>query len=412
MKLTKESKNLISFFAKHNCLTPIKQTNKTRVILQHFYNDIKSGVSYIEQLKLQKGENFYKMSTKNITNIRQIPKPSTFSPNAFPEEIRKHIDKTSLISWTYDFHLFNKSIQIIFVKENETGGGMYNKYVDYMLVWLYIINKYAPSNCAKKLKVFVYHTSLTKVLPNSNADVLNENNVNTAFTRTCPVDSEIVVFRKEEWFKVFMHETFHNFGLDFSGINLSESTNKILSLFPVKSEVNLFESYTEFWARIMNALFCSFVSLSDKEDVQSFLKNAELFINLERIYTFFQMVKVLDFMGLKYVDLYNKTNASSVLRETMYKEDTNVLSYYVLVAILMNNFQEFLGWSHTNNISILRFKKTPHNLREYCRFIEKKYKATNMLESVECAETMLYTIKRRKNARILTSLRMTMCELG
>jgi hypothetical protein len=286
-----------------------------------------------------------------------------------------------------------------------------------MLVWLYIVDMYSSKKCASQLKIFVYHTSLLKNLPGSNIEILNENNVNTAFTRTCPIDSEIVVFRKEEWFKVFMHETFHNFGLDFSGMNLTSCNEKILEIFPVNSEVNLFESYTEFWARIMNALFCSFINMKDKNDVDEFLTNSEFFINFERIFAFFQMVKVLEFMSLTYKDLYKKTGMSQNMRKTLYKEDTNVLSYYVVTLVLLNSYQDFLSWCNTNNIAILNFKKTTKNLDEFCKFIEKKYKTKNMLEGVECTEKLLHRVKRstRKQKDILyllNNLRMTICEMG
>lgn len=420
MKITKESNKLMSFFIKHNCVSPLKQTNKTDIILEKLYNDIKNGFSYINELKSRQGDSFYKLKIDHITNIRQIPKPSTFPPNAFPLEIRTHIDEYSIGLLKYNFNLFGRNISIIFLIENgnvENVIEIYNNYVIHMLVWLYIVNMYSSKKCVSKLKIFIYHTSLLKNLPDSNIEILNENNVNTAFTRTCPIDSEIVVFRKEEWFKVFIHETFHNFGLDFSGINLSECNQKILRLFPVKSDVNLYESYTEFWARMMNALFCSFINMKDKNDMNDFLTNAELFINFERIFAFFQMVKVLNFMSLTYKDLYNKTTISENLRNTLYKEDTNVLSYYVLTLILINNYQDFLLWCDTNNMVILNFKKSKGNLDEFCKFIEKKYKTKNMLESIECTEKLLNHFKtmakrQKKLYYILKNLRMTICELG
>ena len=71
--------------------------------------------------------------------------------------------------------------------------------------------------------VFIYSTELTKNLPNSNIDILDQIHVNTAFTYSCIEQSnEIVIFRKEEWLKVLIHESFHNFGLDFSDMNTSE----------------------------------------------------------------------------------------------------------------------------------------------------------------------------------------------
>jgi len=418
MKITKESNKLMSFFVENNCLLHLKQTHKTDKILQNLYNEIKNGVSYINSIKSKVGNSFYNLKVNHITNVRQIPKPETFPPNAFPSEVRKHINEYSVGSLIYNFNMFNRNINIIFVLEDdnvETLIETYNNYVDYMLVWLYIADIYSSKICSKQLKIFVYHTSLSKIIPETNIDILNQSNINTGFSRTCPSNSEIVVFRKEEWFKVFIHETFHNFGLDFSGMNLFSYNQKILNLFPVNSEVNLFESYTEFWARMMNAVFCSFINMKNKNDIDEFYTNFEFFINFERIFSFFQMVKVLDFMGLSYGDLYKKTLLSDDLRNTLYKEDTNVLSYYVLTTILLNNYQEFLSWCNTNNISLLNFKKTTKNVENFCKFLEKKYKTKNMLDGVECIEKLLFRVKNTKRKRkeviyILKNLRMSICE--
>jgi hypothetical protein len=419
MKITEESNMLMSFFVKNNCLLPLKQTNKTDAILKKLYNDIKNGVSYINFIKTKMGNLFYKLNIKHITNVNQISKPVTFPPNAFTQEVRKHIDENIVSSLTYNFNIFDRTITIIFLTEDnniESLIDIYNNYIDYMLVWLYIVDIYSSKKCATQLKIFIYHTSLLKELPTSNIEILDQNNVNTGFCMTCPSDSEIVVFRKEEWFKVFIHETFHNFGLDFSNMNLTIFNEKILQLFPVNSKVNMYEAYTEFWARIMNTLFCSFIIMKNKNDIDEFYKNVEFFINFERIFSFFQMVKILDFMELSYENLYKKTLLSENLRNTLYKENTNILSYYILTSILLNNYQDFLSWCNTNNISILNFKKTTKNLENYYKFFEKKYKSKKMLNEIECTEKLFYHIKHKKRKQkdtlyLLNSLRMSICEL-
>ena len=283
-------------------------------------------------------------------------------------------------------------------------------------MWLYILNQYSSKQCANSLVVYFYFTSLEKKLPSSNIFILDEINVNTAFTTTCPKDSEIVVFRKEEWFKVFIHETFHNFGLDFSDMNNSDAHKCILDIFKVDSYVNLYESYTEFWAEIMNALFCSFFSLKDKTNLSEFLSNSEFFINFERTYSFFQLVKTLNFMGLTYNDLYSNSNHSKILRENLYKEKTHVLSYYIIKTVLINNYQNYLYWCKINNLSLIQFKKTTGNQKEYCNFIQKHYKNSSMLNGVTETQRFLKEIER-KNKRsnyhyILSNLRMSICELG
>jgi hypothetical protein len=259
---------------------------------------------------------------------------------------------------------------------------------------------------------------LKKILPETNVSILSENNVNTAYTTTCPKISDIVIFRKEEWFKVFMHETFHNFALDFSDMNVESSTKRILNIFPIKSDVNLFEAYAEFWAEFMNSLFCSFFAMQDKNNEDEFISNAEYFLHFERTFGFFQLVKTLDFMGLKYKDLYSNSKTSSASRELLYKEDTSVFSYYVLNLILFNNYQGFLSWCDSNNLSLLQFKKTSRNLDEFCNYIEKNYKTKSMLEGVSCTENLLSKMKSDKNVSskktsyLMRNMRMTVCELG
>ena len=405
------------FFTKNKHINQVVQSKKTNSILKELYNDIFEAYKYLMHLK-QKTTSYFTFNIKKLINASQITKPQNFNSKSFPDIVRKHIDHLAMSELIYTFSLFGRSIKIIFIVEDanvELKLDTYHKYVDTMIMWLYILNQYASKTCSNTLVVYLYFTSLEKKLPTSNIFILDEINVNTAFTTTCPKDSEIVVFRKEEWLKVFIHETFHNFGLDFSDMNNDEAHQCILKIFKVSSDVNLFESYTEFWAEIMNALFCSFFSIKDKTNIEDFLEHSEFFINFERTYSFFQMEKTLQFMGLTYNDLYSNTYHSQMMRINLYKEKTNVLSYYVIKCILMNNYQNFLSWCKKNNFSLLQFKKTTSSQREYCNFIEKNYKNKSMLDSIKETSAFLNSIDRKNKTAnykyILSNLRMSICEL-
>jgi hypothetical protein len=423
MKFTQNSHKLMSFFQNHKCSPHIKLNASTKTLFKKLFNDIEEGVNFVSYTKSQMGSSFYKFKITKIDTVKQIKKPKTFDANSFPAPIQKHIDEYSLCELSYSFRLFKRDITIMFFIEDDRPElyiNKYNNYVDNMLAWLYIINQYADKTCSNKLDIFVYHTSLTKNLPKSSIEILNENNVNTAFTRTCPKDAEIVVFRQEEWFKVFMHETFHSMALDFSDMNDTLCNSKILAIFPVESDVNLFEAYTEFWARIMNVLFCSYFHTRDKNNLNDLLLNAEYFINLELTYSLFQMIKILHFMNMEYRNLYEKNTVSDNIRKTLYKEDTSVLSYYIITFILLFNFQSFLLWCKTNNTSLIQFKKTQANQDSFCKFIEKKYKSTKMMEIINCANVFFKKITIKGNHKsksndlhfLINNLRMTICEMG
>lgn len=422
MRLTKTSKSLMSFFIENKCINHSKPNKKTDIILKHLYKEVKHANDFVNKKKSAEGDNFYKLKITKTTTAIQIPKPQQFNADSFPREIRKQIDEHISYDLLYTFSLYEREIQIHFLVEDKSAELnilVYNDYVDKILAWLHIINEYGSKKCSKKLTIFIYMTSSKKELPSTNINILDQNNINTAFTYTCPEISEIVVFRKEEWLKVFMHETFHNFALDFSDMNMNECNRKILSIFKVNSEVNLFESYTEFWAEIMNAVFCSFYLLPDKENEDEFLSNCDFFINFERTYGFFQMVKTLNFMGLEYKDLYSNTKKSMMLRETMYKEKGNVLAYYILTLVLMNNYQGFLLWCSEHNLSLIQFKKTTTNLDEFCKFIQHNYKTKSFLYGAEYMEKILHRVSRKSRSReykhaevLLKNMRMSICELG
>ena len=421
MKLSKKSLALMSFFTDNKFIIHSHQTRKTQNIIVEIYNDILNAYKYIIGLKKTYGSKLYNISLKQIHTAAQIKKPKNFTSASFPEEIRNHIDKLASYELTYTFSLFDKEIRVFFILENpnvEHEMKVYNKYVDSIVMWLYILNKYASKFCAKQLDIYLYFTSLSKSLPLLDSRVLDENHANTAFTTTCPRESEIVIFRKEEWFKVLIHETFHNFGLDFSGMNTDKCTADMLKIFPVDSHVNLYESYAEFWAEIMNALFCSFFNLKNKNNVDEFLENSEYFINFERTHSFFQLVKTLHYMGLKYETLFKKDKQNSFRRETLYKEKTSILAYYIIKTILMNNYQGFIGWCQTNNYELYDFKKTQPNIDKFCLFIKKNYKSNEMLDNVERME--YFFIDNKNNSRekkdkynfIMNTMRMSICELG
>ena len=259
MKLSNESEILISYFTKNKCVNSSDPTKHTTEIIRKLYIDIYHAYMFVQKLKHPQGNRFYKPNAKSIQSVSQITKPVSFDFHSFPEQIRGQINELMLSELEYSFSLFGRKIKLYFVLEDsklDIDVNKYNRYVDSILMWLFMLDKYGSKGCgSNSLSLYFYFTSLKKKLPKSNIDVLDTIHVNTAFTRTCQKDAEIVVFREEEWFKVFLHETFHTFALDFSDMDMTKCNTSILSIFEVESEVNLFESYTEFWAEIMNACF-------------------------------------------------------------------------------------------------------------------------------------------------------------
>jgi len=284
-----------------------------------------------------------------------------------------------------------------------------------IFMWLYIAAKYAKSECSRNMNLYLYFTDHFKVLP-THSDTIGQINVNTAFTWSkCSDTNDIHLFREEEWFKVLIHETFHNMMLDFGSMDPTQSRKEILDIFPVESEVNLYETYCEMWAEIINVMFVAHFSES-VENITNFdkiLKTMEKHIQYEQAFSAFQCVKVLHFFKLTYKNLHEQTAESEHKRKMQYKEDSNILAYYILKSIAMVHVNEFIEWNVKHNKSSLDFNKTSENVMEYCSFFREHYTSPEYLKNVQIMETWFQSKKYKhdKNSLEAQTMRMSVFEL-
>jgi hypothetical protein len=209
-------------------------------------------------------------------------------------------------------------------------------------------------------------TDAKKRLPEIDAEPIDMIHANTAFTTSCSSTNEIYVFRREEWFKVLMHETFHCFGLDFSSSNGDESNQRILSRFPVlnsTTDIRLYETFCEMWAELFHILFCIFTTSSGKclAFSKSKFYNA---LHKEQLFSIYQSNKVLQRAGYKYKELFSLSISKK------YNEKTPAFSYYVIKSIMLWNLDRFMKWcyKYTNRI-MLQFNQD--NIAEYCDLVDE-----------------------------------------
>jgi len=164
------------------------------------------------------------------------------------------------------------------------------------------------TKCENGLVADIFLTSCRKVLA---PRTLGEDEVNTGYARPC---DELVVYRAEEWLKVLLHEMFHFFKLDAA---FSPET-RLPPPFRLTQPVKLFEAFTETWARILN---CRVAAHFTGEPLATVLAR-------ERLHAVATMEQVLRSGGFRYDDLFGA-------RAAHYKENTNVVAYIVLGALLL-----------------------------------------------------------------------------
>jgi hypothetical protein len=150
-----------------------------------------------------------------------------------------------------------------------------------------------------------------KMLP-AKGVVLGKPEINSGY---CYPVRELVVYREEEWLRTFIHECMHYFKLD----------DRLDTVKFRYSWVRLAESHCELWARLISCCLCS---MRNNLDVHTVL-------HFERMFAGYQMLKVLDHMGLTYSDILQD-------RMQNYRERTNVYAYMVITAVLLNTPDYFV----------------------------------------------------------------------
>ena len=400
MRLTKNSKYLMLFFKNSNHVIDILSDVKIKPILEKIYDMILESYNYLMSYPI-------KYHVK-INKIEFIKPSSNFDSDFFPQQIKKHIFENSSFEIIYDFTVSDRQIRVIFIIYDKEYPILdkYDHYIKKIAMWLYILKFQSPNRCSKTLKIYLYLTDFQKQLPTEKTDILGSLHVNSAFTTSCSENAEIIIYRKEEWFKVFIHESFHSFGLDFSGMNNNKVTKYINNIFRVKSKVNLYESYTECWAEIINLSFCSFCVLEDKNNLENFISNFNTLISYEMSYSLFQLVKTLNYQNMTYNDLLFSTD-----KMKLYRENSNVLAYYIIKTILIVHYQQFLLWCDKNNEKLFQFNKTVETLNEFCQFVNNNHNSNRFKSTIQNMEDTFNNLTNSNNIYLLSNMRMTICEM-
>lgn len=418
---TENSEKMTSFFLKNNCMEHISMESSP--FLSVLQSDIMDAHTWVEREKTTKGEDFYNLTMLEIKSEIDIPMPKDIAKGDYlGDDVFIHIKSNSVFSSTYTMEVLGKKIIIHFVFEKDglvkkwkaPNIDIINAYVDNMMMWLHVANKYTTKVCAPVLTIFIYLSSLEKKVPNLEDTVIAPTHVNTGVTTSCPaMDGEIILYRHEEWFKVFIHESFHALGLDFSAMDVRLSESNIREIFHIPTPILLFEAYTEFWARVLNVLIVSFRWNNNSID-DVFEKYATFLLDYERVNCFFQMTKVLAHMNIEYADLHTDM---SLLDK--YEEKSNVFVYYVITAILLNNYPLFIQWCGDNNDKLLQFNQTEEQQTLFCAYIKSNFNTDKMIDGIQCSKKlfnkMMHRYKRTPNntkiKSILETLRMSLCEI-
>lgn len=220
-------------------------------------------------------------------------------------------------------------------------------YMKQIVAILYLLVPYSQASCSQELSIQIYLTPFKKKFPEQ-GNIIGPEHINSGVAWSCKRNSEIIIFREEEWFKVYIHELFHTLGLDFSQHSKSFFKKELQKIHPIESEFLLYEAYCECWATIIQLIYFN----------RSFL--------LEIKHALCQAKRIIQF------------------RED-YKENTNVFCYYFIKAVFLSDINYFVNWCKKHNHNLFRYKFTQQNNKAFINLYKTLLpNFIELLQEVEC----------------------------
>lgn len=189
---------------------------------------------------------------------------------------------------------------------------------------------------------------------------LGPDNINSGLTLP---GHYIILFRKEEFIKVLIHEIIHYLDLD-----MKKDQKELLFLYKdinLKADIiNPNEAYTEILALI-------FLNIWEKNYKKNTDKNFIKYkLNIELYWSFIQITKILKFFKYSsYDDLFTK--------KSLFHQKTNVLSYFFLKTIFLLNINLIFSDLTLNDLNFNKKRfdiiKNTSDLRQLKEYIDKIY---------------------------------------
>lgn len=386
---------------------------------------------------------------KNIINqkiaSREILKPVPETYNYIPVEIREKIEKdcANQTHYSYSFKIQSRNFTIHFMCSNAINYTHILQKLERIYIWFQIACKQNPNiQCSKNIHIYLYCIDFPKELPwpkelpYNPPDKIDTIHANTAFTTGCQTSANIIIFRVEEWFKVLMHESFHNLGLDFIGLSSSDTKvldNRLREMFHIEqiTDIRLYETYCETWAEILNVLFIVYYTNMNKKNYTHTKKLSHKTINktrenqlsnkyvrmmkqfrqrmaYESIFSCFQCAKIMNYHQIHYTDFIQLNKNIS----PPYQENTYCFSYYILKSILLFHYSSFLDFSidqQNTSEQKMKFNLTLENGNKYVDLIQQNYQDPVYTNLISKMENRLQT--HSEKTVISRTLRMTAFEI-
>lgn len=324
--------------------------------------------------------------------------------------VRKYIDNKIKFRYDYVLTIKNKIINLCINSDKEITDNKMDIFLSNLISSIGIVVMLEPMD--KIIDLVIYITPHKKKCDDFKyRQNFTVDEVNSGSTMCCK-EPYIIVCRKEELFKVIIHELIHALNFDIKHDD-SYSVNKIKDILNIESPYNMYEAYTEIWANILNAFFIANM-IKNKSREETFNTFIEL-LKYEQKWSIFQAAKIMTLTNCR---IEPHIRYTSIIELNKY---TNVFSYFILRSFIFFRFNDFMRKCRDNNINYINlnaniefFSNYILNLtleviynKDYKLLLKRNKRVLNYLKD-------LNNHKKNKNlikSKLLLTIRMSACEL-
>jgi hypothetical protein len=437
LNISSESSFLIDYYDKKLKLNiPNKKSNELENLQKHIYEKLDNIYSFLNK-DLYNIHNFRKIYNNDEREYRKLVRnvfKKHFTNNLYIDiNIREFIHNTSGTLIIYEIPYNNKIININFIEYSKISQPYLcnlDKIVKNMLVQIYLVSHLARNSmCSNEgIDVTIFMTPYKRELEKKLGAILGAKNANGGFCYGCKSKGDIIVYRKEEFFKVFSHELIHNFGVDTHMWKFMAETkvynskeykiyNNFLNNYSLNRENDLVpqEALVEFWGIFLNTTIYSYVYSNNcniSEHKQKFIIFKEMFkkiIELEITHSLLQTTKILHHNNISYLDILSSD------KDINYREKTHILSYYMFKLFLLYNYRAFINTNITTSKgNSIYFHNSLVNMERFFNYINSISNSKSLKENLKYMEKYFNILKSEKKSReikyLISNLRMSILE--
>lgn len=369
------------------------------------------------------------VATDKITHIlKTIFSDTRYIDKTIVDYIDANINKSSMITYENTINGQTFTFNFIIYDKTKINIKKLNNCVKAMLLFLQVIinitnNKKVSTNSeivsekvstnicnSNGLQVNFFMTHFVKEFELYTNKVLGAININSGLTYPCQKTGIIYIYRKHEFFKVFIHETLHSYNVDKLAHTNYESNSYFQALIhtfniapSAKSykKIGLNEAVTEFWAFIIHTfIYC----YNNSSNFSKLLENFERFYKIEVSHSFFQVAKILHVNKLNYAQFLTTITKNGPV---LYNETSHILSYIFFKSLLIYNVEKVIV-SNIFNFRLDEFKLdikiNPNNPIEQLFMMLREYSlAHNTISLINAS----YTSYKKYLSLVKSSKKMT-----